>query len=348
MAEWQVSRQKIELKEHPNADSLQLGDVGGYQVVVQKGLYQDGDIVVFIPEKSCLPDHPRFENFKPYLKGTNKDRVGSIRLRGEVSQGILIADTEAFSQYDINVDFASDLGIYKYEPPIPAHLSGSVASTNTLELGESTLSYHDVEQFGIYADEFQEGEEVVVTAKIHGTQVNIIRTHTGQRALSSKGLVKRGLLLKDEETNTYWQAMHNTGVFDLLDKFYPGVHVQAFGEVVPVQKGFNYGFQKPWVLLFDIRVNGVSVPVNEVPQEFMAWKPECPCGLWTPILYRGPFNVDEIKRLSLGDEEVTGKKRHKKEGVVVRPYIDRRASKNFRLMLKVINPKYKETGEEFN
>jgi hypothetical protein len=31
-----------------------LGKVGSYQVVIQKGLYQTGDVVIFAPEKSVL------------------------------------------------------------------------------------------------------------------------------------------------------------------------------------------------------------------------------------------------------------------------------------------------------
>jgi len=45
---------------------------------------------------------------------------------------------------------------------------------------------------------------------------------------------------------------------------------------------------------------------------------------------------------------VSGKQLHIREGVVVRPYVDRRASDGRRLALKLINPKYKETGEEIN
>ena len=54
MSQWKVSKEKIELFTHPNADALLIGKVGSYQVVVQKGLYNDGDEVVFAPEKSVL------------------------------------------------------------------------------------------------------------------------------------------------------------------------------------------------------------------------------------------------------------------------------------------------------
>jgi hypothetical protein len=42
MSNFKVSKEKIALFVHPNAEKLQLGRVGSYQVVVQKGLYQDG------------------------------------------------------------------------------------------------------------------------------------------------------------------------------------------------------------------------------------------------------------------------------------------------------------------
>jgi hypothetical protein len=52
MSNWKISKEKIEVFTHPNAELLVLGKVGSYQVVVQKGLYNDGDEVIFAPEKS--------------------------------------------------------------------------------------------------------------------------------------------------------------------------------------------------------------------------------------------------------------------------------------------------------
>jgi hypothetical protein len=37
-----------------------------------------------------------------------------------------------------------------------------------------------------------------------------------------------------------------------------------------------------------------------------------------------------------------------KEGGVLQPYIDRRAKDGTRLLVKILNPKYKDTGEESN
>ena len=61
MSNWKVSKTKISLFVHPNADSLSIGKVGSYQVVVQKGIYNDGDEVIFVPEKSVLTGNLKVE-----------------------------------------------------------------------------------------------------------------------------------------------------------------------------------------------------------------------------------------------------------------------------------------------
>ena len=89
MSNFKVSKEKISIFTHPSGDKLQLGRIGSYQVVVQKGLYQDGDLVVFAPEKSVLTGQLKSE-YETYLAGPNKDRVKAIRLRDQISSGIII------------------------------------------------------------------------------------------------------------------------------------------------------------------------------------------------------------------------------------------------------------------
>lgn len=57
-----------------------------------------------------------------------------------------------------------------------------------------------------------------------------------------------------------------------------------------------------------------------------------------------------LHKLCAGNELVSGKSLHIREGIVVRPIPDRRAVDGTRLMVKVINPAYakKETGEEMS
>ncbi|BAZ44769.1 hypothetical protein NIES4102_17860 [Chondrocystis sp. NIES-4102] len=89
MADFKVFKTKAIVFPHYGADKLELVKLGNYQCVAEKGLYSNGDIVVFAPEKSVLPENLA-EPFKAYLIGKEKNRVGTVRLRGELSMGVIL------------------------------------------------------------------------------------------------------------------------------------------------------------------------------------------------------------------------------------------------------------------
>jgi RNA ligase (TIGR02306 family) len=236
------------------------------------------------------------------------------------------------AEIPLNTDLSEALGITKYEPPIPMHMAGEVTPVTVAQWRQ-----HDVEPMGIYAEEFQEGEPVVVTEKIHGSQVVIYAGSDGTEIITSKGLSAKGLALKASDTNVYWRAVRNEVLFERFRHLFPGCDVQAFGEVVPVQKGFGYGAEAPTVRLFRLLVEGRELSQAEVPEGLRA--------VWVPTLFVGPFNRAEITRLAQGKEQVSGHEWHIREGVVVSPAIPRPASRGFALYLKVINPKFKDSEE---
>ncbi len=362
MSNWKVSKEKIQLFTHPNADQLQIGKVGAYQVVVQKGIYNDGDVVVFAPEKSILTGQLKQE-YEKYLSGPDKNRVKSVRLRGEVSCGIIIPPglTGDVSTLEVGEDISDKLGISKYEPPIPQSLAGQVKRFDMDHIG-----HHDCEHYNVYVNDLIDGERVIVTEKIHGSQ--FILGHDikiNKTIVSSKGLLKSGLVIDESDTNLYWTACKNDSIVENIRNVWLNGVVQIFGEVVPIQKGYDYGQTKPTVRIFDIRENGISIPYDKVPYYFKS--------LWVPVIFDGPINLDRkevviysdpekgihktridfllpknILDLREGREMVSGTGSHIREGVVLRPYVDRDANDGTKLRLKIINPAYKESGEEIN
>jgi RNA ligase (TIGR02306 family) len=344
MADWKIFRDKIKLIPHPDpaVERLELGIVGGFQVVVGKGIFKDGTVVIFAPDKSLLPNEIADEgDRRKYLVGPQQNRVKAIKLRNELSCGIILDDRPEFADIPLGEDISERLGITKYEPPLPHGLQGRVKPIGNIDVAGHAINRHDVEHFNIYAQEFVEGEEVIVTEKVHGSQIAIIRAVDGRRMISSKGLLGRGLTIDEDETNTYWRAAKNTGIFDILDEVWPNQHVQVFAEVVPCQKNFTYGFKDPSILIFRVEVDNVNITGQ--------WMPEKIFDLWVPILYRGVFNAEEVRKLRSGKEQVSGKELHIREGVVVQPAVARNSVKGgFNLMLKIINPAYKECGEEIS
>jgi RNA ligase (TIGR02306 family) len=344
MATWKVSREQMELFPHPKKDveKLELGRLGDYQVVVGKGIFKNGQSVIFVPSRSILPDNIADEgDRRKYLTGQLKNKVKSIRLQGELSCGIILDDKEELKDIPFGTDISEKLGISEYIAPIPAQLAGKIDKLDIGDINGKYVSEHDVYGFLANIREFNENEVVYAFEKIHGSQFIGIVSSSGNKYISSKGLIKRSQTLKEEENNTYWAGARNSKIFDLIDKYYPNQYVQIFGEVVPCQKGFNYGQQKPKVLLFKIEVNNKIVKYSEIPEEIKK--------TWVPLIYNGPFNKEKLFEVRNGKEQVSGKELHIKEGIVISPEVPRRDSNNNHdLMIKLLNIEYKETGEEFS
>lgn len=173
MSDWKVIKTQIEIFPHPTADRLQIGKVGSYQVVVRTGQYKGGESIVFVPEKSILSG-PALEFYREYLKGPESNRVGQIRLRGELSGGIIMPPELVRAQCGVDIDdlpcdqdLSELMHITKYVPPIPIEMAGVAVP---IEYDHNSIK-HDVEQHNTYAHNFVTGERVVITEKLHGSQL---------------------------------------------------------------------------------------------------------------------------------------------------------------------------------
>ena len=343
MAQWKVTRERLELFPHPNpaVERLELGKAGQYQVVVGKGAFVNGGTIIFVPEKSILPDAiADEEDRRKYLVGPEKNRVKAIQLQKELSMGLILKDLPELADVPLGEDIAERLGIRMYVPPIPDDLSGEIVSLD--EIG-CELHGHDVETYNIHAGELVPGEAVVVSEKVHGSQGAYVRTRAGRRLVTTKGRLKSGQFFSDTARNAYTRAAERIKLFELVDEQFAGQNVQVFGEVVPAQKGFTYGMTESSVLLYRLDVNGRTLGWPEVPAAFRRH--------WVPVLYEGPFDIDAIRPLRDGNETVSGRGLHIREGVVVTPATPRdsaHAAQRFRLALKLINPKFVEDADAVN
>ena len=113
-----ASIQKIKsLTPIPSADRIELARVLGWKCVVKKGEFKVGDKCVYIEIDSIPPsDNPVFD----FLKHSNgkMDRVKTIKLRGQISQGLAMPVNlfDGLEKYDVGDDVTKVLGITKWEP----------------------------------------------------------------------------------------------------------------------------------------------------------------------------------------------------------------------------------------
>lgn len=105
------------------ADAIERATVLGWQLVVKKGEFQVGDPCVYCEIDCLMPNRPEFAFLQP--RGM---RVRTVRLRGQISQGICfpLGILPPGTDTAEGIDVTDALGITKYEPPIPANLAGKV------------------------------------------------------------------------------------------------------------------------------------------------------------------------------------------------------------------------------
>lgn len=79
----------------PDADAIEVATVGGWKVVVKRGEYQEGDFAIYCEIDSWIPHTlapfltPEGQFPKVY-KGIEGQRLKTRRMRGQISQGLLL------------------------------------------------------------------------------------------------------------------------------------------------------------------------------------------------------------------------------------------------------------------
>ncbi|MCX5047047.1 MULTISPECIES: RNA ligase (ATP) [unclassified Streptomyces] len=327
MSTLRVTAEVLTVHEHPNADALELAQVGLYRAVVAKGAYRTGDAALYIPEQSVLPAGLIEElGLTGRLAGGNSDRVKAVRLRGELSQGIVcrpkaLADVDLARAALDGTDFAERLGITKWVPPIPPTMNGEVESAPDL------LPWVDIENIQRFPDIFSPGEAVVLTEKLHGSACLLTYlADEGRVHVSSKGFGAKSLALKEDPRNLYWRAVHGHGVAEAATRLAERVgarRVGIFGEVYGAGvQDLTYGADGRRTTL-GYAVFDVSAEIDGTVRWLDAAEllgGELPL---VPRLYEGPYDIGRVLEIASGRETVSGRELHLREGVVIRPAAER-------------------------
>lgn len=357
MSSFEVKIEKLTIYPHPNADRLELAEVGRFRAVVPKDVYQDGDYALYIPEQAIVPEDLLQElGLEGRLAGSAKNRVKAIRLRGELSQGIVCrpsavdfllqgnwgADNVGFA---LRQDFAAFLQITKWVPEIPVHLSGQVID------GTGLLPWIDIENFNKFPEMFEPGEVVTAAEKIHGTcSMLTFIAATGEILVSSKGNGSKGLAIKRADSNLYWSTLIHYGVGELahtLAERFNASRVGIFGEIFGSGvQDLTYGMSAktgvPGYRVFDIavEVDGEVTWINSYDLASVVRAASDGRIETAPLLFVGPFDELEMRGLASGRSTLP-EADNIREGVVVRPMMERISPlTNKRAIAKFISPDY--------
>jgi RNA ligase (TIGR02306 family) len=217
------------------ADVIELAIVDSWKVVVAKNVgHKVGDMVVYCEIDSFLPIRDEFE----FLRKTSYKKMGdqegfrlkTIKMRGQVSQGLILPivvlnppDTNIYVTPFEGLDVTEMLEIVKYEPPIPAELSGKVKG-----LFPSFLRKTDEERVQNLTKEYEQykslGRKFYVTEKLDGSSATFYYND------GVFGVCSRNLELLETEGNTFWKVARELDLENKMRDF--GVNISLQGELI--------------------------------------------------------------------------------------------------------------------
>ncbi len=356
----------LDIKEHPNADKLELAQIEGWTCVVTKGKFKTGDLCVYFPVDSILPADLEVKLFPRDSKiHLHNSRIKPIRIRQVFSEGLAVpVDVILFDRnstwngkiYD-GLDLTTYLGVTKYTaPPPPASLRNGRIRKQYL-CNTNFQRYTNIERLEKFAKWFEPTEIVVAREKIHGTNYRVGWVPTQANTWWKKTKKFFGLLPKYEfcfgsrklelTFSENREIMNNNpfvpkNAYERITKRYGLKQLLGNGEVVygeiygpSVQKGYHYGLKNDELgfVVFDVQIDGKFLSDGEL-FSFCFQK-----GLHlVPLVYKGPRDLNAIKALNKGNS-VMAPSQPVMEGLVIRPEIEVNDARG-RKIAKLISEEY--------
>jgi len=298
---------------------------------VPKGQFHAGQVVVYFPPDVLIPqtwtDAWGVTKYCQPVDGML--RVLKTRLRGEPSFGFAIPANDSQA---IGMDVAVDYGAKKYEPPTLG-LAGDILGGGH----PMFLPFTDIENLRHYPDLFLDGEQVVATEKIHGTQVRL-GWIDGQIMAGSKAHARKVPGSDDDATrNFYWSPVwaHRAALEAVFAKLSPrGESVMVFGETYGRVQSLRYGLRGLAFRAFDVAVNGQYL--NFHLGRALLESHGVPV---VPIIFRGEYGYARIQEAAEGNTAVADIDQIR-EGVVVRPLVERNDPRIGRVIAKYVSNAY--------
>jgi RNA ligase (TIGR02306 family) len=349
------------IEPHTNAHSLELAFCYGFQLVVQKGRYVVGSKVVFSPIDSLIPQDVEVLVFGKDAKvKLEKGRVRQIKLRGCVSQGLII-DPETlkglvnFEYLKEEQDLASILNITKYEPEEKPQPGMPRQKNNRKSLAHELLhSYNGLTNIK-WCEYMFNDEEVVIQCKLHGTNARAAVLPYRANTIIKK--IKKFLGLSPKFENLYgsnrvditnsssYSGYYGVDIYGeafqrckVFEKLKPNEIV--YGEIIgpDIQKNYTYGLKERRFILFDVKVFENNVARWLSPEEVEAYAVERGFEM-VPVLYKGIYNKALSYELSKGPS-VYAPCQPVREGIVIKSRHKYSGEDGNKRALKFINEDY--------
>ena len=214
------------------ADRIELARVMGWRAVVKKDAFKVGQKAVFFEIDSFLPMKPEYEflrasSYRKLKDGTEGYRLKTCKLRGQLSQGLLLPLETVWLPEDIEVgtDVTDLLKVLEWQDlqPMPGAKLGSISKGSGHPF-PSFLSKTDEERVQTYnALQSFVDKELYITEKVDGTSMTVFYKADEGRF----GVCSRNLELECEEGNAYWDYVKLIGLEERLRNYGQSIALQG-------------------------------------------------------------------------------------------------------------------------
>lgn len=336
----------IKVENHPNADRLDLVTVKGWTCIVGRDNYKVGDLIIYCPPNSIIPENIIEEYKLEFLKKCG--RVGTIKLRKCISQGLILNIPEG-KNWREGKEVSKELGITKYEPPISRISLNSGGRPTKRKKNPLFDKYTDIENIKNYNTVFKEGDDVVITEKIHGSNTRyatlprykdnlwgkillflfgkyefVYGSHNVQKTVTN---AKMGFYGED----VYGKIAKKYNLKEIIPKDYI-LYGEIYGKGI---QDLEYGMNDIDVMFFDVKYKGKYLDYEDF--WLFCIGRNLPI---VPVLDKGEYKEKDLVYYTQGNSKMPLAPNQMREGCVVKLVKEEYTHTVGRKILKSINPEY--------
>ena len=319
-----------ELTPITGADRIELARVAGWQCVVKKGEFKQGELAVYLEIDAVPPDREVFAwLWQPKgQSGVGRPetfRIRTLRLRGTLSQGLLMPPAQAgLSSVNEGDDVTEQLGVTKYEPPAPSGMGDWRAGFPSLVPKTDEMRVQAVPQV---LEELR-GQPFVATVKMDGTSSTFVMVDGALHACGRNHSIAEG-------ENLYWYVAKKHALGEVL----AGSSLAIQGEIVGpgVQKN-PVGLKDKSLFVFNIYDTRSGEHLSDAElRKFCSAHGLTP----VPVAFEGERFDETVDSLLQKAEGTYAGTSNQREGIVIRPVTPMRSTTlGGRLSFKAISNRY--------
>jgi len=316
-----------DIKAHLNSDRLALAKVLGWQVVIQKEEFKIGQKVVYFEIDTLLPEKPWSEFMR-----ARKFKVKTIKLRGEISQGLILplkimGEDIKENDFEIGQNITEIIGVSKYEDDADHKTETEVKTSNFPSFLVEKTDEPRIQSIPYMIDKFI-GQSYYASLKYDGTSATYAIDPNNKETFY---ICSRNLTREYDPNDLYSSIADEYKIKENLLKYDCRYAIQ--GEIYGPKISKNYlQVKKISFAVFNIKdlmenrfldmqelvdtCNKLNLPVVEIVEKGQSFN----------------YSIEELKNLSKGNYPGT---KNPREGLVFR--LQNEWHEKYRLSFKIIN-----------